>query len=74
MPKDQTPHRHNHKGAHGDREVHTHSEACKPYIGTISQAPAWLRQPFILRGYRLCYSLLNAVASPWSIHNETGMY
>jgi len=51
---------------------HAHSEPCKARIGTVSEAPHWVRQPFILYGYRLGFSLIQSILSLFSLHNETG--
>lgn len=51
---------------------HKPAKPCQARIGMQHDAPSWLRQPYILFGYRLGYSLIQSILSPFSLHNETG--
>jgi adiponectin receptor len=48
-----------------------HSEACCPLITRVEEAPRWLRQPFILHGYRICHTIIQSILSIFTWHNET---
>ena len=46
-------------------------EFTKEWSGTMSQAPKWQRQEYILRGYRVGLSMKATFLSMFVLHNET---
>ena len=44
----------------------------KARVGSYIEAPSWMRERYVLSGYRLDYSLREALASIFHFHNESG--
>lgn len=72
MPKSKSPRHESGFTSEAAMSHHTHSKPCKARIGMHNEAPHWIRQPYILFGYRLGFSLLESIMSPFMLHNETG--
>lgn len=73
MPKAISPIPEAQKAFHDHSGSHHHSADCHARLGSLADAPAWMRQPFVLSGYRLYYSLSDTIRSICGLHNETGM-